>query len=155
MLMLVDCAVLSVLYLSIIVGDVDASALNRPVLARRKAPDVAPYSEIASLTIKHWIKETTGHVMKLLAYAHESMFKLLPHLLYNSSTQVLIYLEGDFSLVVFHNVAVITINPIRTPRRLCCILMPAVSQDLSQLLWKQTWGWSTKSNALTEAICYI
>lgn len=53
MLMLVDCAVLSVLCLSIIVGDVDASVLNRPVLVHRKAPDVAPDSEIASLTIKH------------------------------------------------------------------------------------------------------
>lgn len=45
------------------------------------------------------------------------------------------------------------INPIRAPLRLCCILMLAVPQDLSQLFWNQTWVWSAGGNALTEAIC--
>lgn len=64
---------------------------------------------------------------------------------------------GDFFHELFffsRKVAVIKINPIRDPLSLRWILMPAVPQDLSQLLWKQTVGRPARGNAFTEADCW-
>lgn len=121
-------AVPYVLGLSIMVGDVDLSLLNRPDQTHGQDHDVALCSEGTSLSIKHRLKGRSNsfQLCKHMCVNSEQTFTFLPHVLKLKYSDLLI--AGRFFISCFLQC------PIRTPCRLHCMLIPAVPQDVSQLL---------------------